>query len=218
MHRAYSLHAARNEQVQNANQVSAFVASCTDCWQSTLPALEELRNLRAERQVPLHRRSFGGESSVQDHQLVVITGPGRHVPARLTAVPIPEDTELTNIQLSRAPDINGWRAQLTVRVATPERLGLIVNRLDRLIDVHRVVVLGQASARRSAVETRQRRAGDLRRPVAALLRAWKDPAQCVCRAGVFALATRSGPMEADFAGCTSADVTTPIHRQETHHD
>jgi acetolactate synthase-1/3 small subunit len=75
------------------------------------------------------------------YQLVVITGPGRNVLARVAGMVIPLDIEIIGMHLSPA-SVSGLKwLQLSVRVPSESRLELLIKRLNRMVDVTKVVVL-----------------------------------------------------------------------------
>ncbi|MCP9953582.1 hypothetical protein [Actinomadura madurae] len=80
----------------------------------------------------------------------------------MTGLLLPPDIEITGMQFSHPPDSALWWIQLGVRVASPEGLELLIKRLNRLIDVLRVVTLEPDGHRRQSVYVRLRpAAGDL---------------------------------------------------------
>lgn len=91
-----------------------------------------------------------------EHLLAVVAGPGRQVPTRVTGLLLPPDIEITGMQFSHPPDSALWWIQLGVRVASPEGLELLIKRLNRLIDVLRVVTLEPDGHRRQSVYVRLR--------------------------------------------------------------
>ncbi|MGB3481853.1 MAG: hypothetical protein WBB07_06485 [Mycobacterium sp.] len=84
---------------------------------------------------------------MNEHQLVVLAGPGRDVPGRIATMLLPLDIEITEMAFTRAPATDGWHAQLTVRTPSGRGVELLDKRLNRLIDVHRVVHLPNDSHR-----------------------------------------------------------------------
>lgn len=90
-----------------------------------------------------------------EHLLAVVAGPGRDVPARVTGLLMPLDVEVIGMQLSHPPDSELWWIQLTVR-ASSARLELFVKRLNRLVDVLKVVALEPGGHRRQSVYVRLR--------------------------------------------------------------
>lgn len=95
-------------------------------------------------------------TSMPEHLLAVVAGPGRDVPARVTGLLMPLDVEVIGMQFSHPPDSELWWIQLTVRIASSTRLELLVKRLNRLVDVLRVVVLEPGGHRRQSVYVRLR--------------------------------------------------------------
>nr|WP_271209002.1 acetolactate synthase small subunit [Rhodococcus wratislaviensis]GLK33437.1 acetolactate synthase small subunit [Rhodococcus wratislaviensis] len=93
---------------------------------------------------------------MSEHQLVVVTGPGRDVPARVAGLLLPLDIEISSMQFSRQPDPELWWIQLAVRVPSEERLALLTKRLNRIVDVTRVVTVGPQGHRRQSVYLRLR--------------------------------------------------------------
>ncbi|RYF59816.1 MAG: hypothetical protein EOO27_08030 [Comamonadaceae bacterium] len=93
---------------------------------------------------------------MSEHQLVVVTGPGRDVPARVAGMLLPLDIEITNMQFSRQSDPDLWWIQLAVRVPSQERLEFLTKRLNRLVDVTRVVTVGSTGHRRQSIYVRLR--------------------------------------------------------------
>jgi hypothetical protein len=78
------------------------------------------------------------------------------VPARLAAMLIPHDTEMTACSSStRRTPTNGW-IHLTIRVARRKRSEFIAKRLTRLIDVYRVAILDPEEHRRRSVHAHSR--------------------------------------------------------------
>lgn len=93
---------------------------------------------------------------MSEHLLAVVAGPGRDVPARVTGLLMPFDVEVIGMQLSHPPDSELWWIQLSVRVASSARLELLVKRLNRLVDVLRVVALEPGGHRRQSAYVRLR--------------------------------------------------------------
>lgn len=93
---------------------------------------------------------------MQEHKLVVVAGPGRLVPARVAAVLIPQDTEMTSLQFFHPPDSDQWWIHLTVRVPTRQRLEFVAKRLTALIDVYRVAIVDTEETRRCPVDAHSR--------------------------------------------------------------
>jgi acetolactate synthase regulatory subunit len=78
---------------------------------------------------------------MQEHQLVVIADPAREVLARIIAVSIPADSEITGVHFSRPLGAEASRTLLSVRVPTSQRLKLVVARIERVVAVRSVAVL-----------------------------------------------------------------------------
>ena len=91
-----------------------------------------------------------------DYLLAVVTCPGRGVPARVAGLLLPTDIEITGMQFSHPPDSEAWWIQLAVRTPSAERLELLTKRLNRLVDVVRVVTLEPDGHRRQSVYVRLR--------------------------------------------------------------
>jgi len=75
---------------------------------------------------------------MQEHHLVIVAGPGPRVPAQVSVLLIPLDSEIVEMRFSRHPDTRLWCIRLAVRVPSPARLALLTERLKRLVDVHQV--------------------------------------------------------------------------------
>lgn len=91
-----------------------------------------------------------------DHLLAIVAGPGGSVPARVAGLLLPSDIEVIGMQLSHPPDSELWWIQLAVRVPSADRLQLLTKRLNRLVDVLRVVTLEPDGHRRQSVYVRLR--------------------------------------------------------------
>ena len=76
---------------------------------------------------------------MREHHLFIVAGPARRVPARVALLLMPLDVEIVEIRFSRHPDSGFWWIRLAVRVASSAQLALLTARLNRLVDVHRVV-------------------------------------------------------------------------------
>lgn len=74
-------------------------------------------------------------------QLVVITESGRNVLARAAGMVIPLDIEIVGMHLSPVSEAGPRWLQMSVRVPSESRLELLVKRLNRMVDVTKVVVL-----------------------------------------------------------------------------
>jgi acetolactate synthase-1/3 small subunit len=88
--------------------------------------------------------------------LAVVAAPGREVAARVAGLCMPSDIEITGMQFSHPPESDLWWIQLTVRVPSAQRLELLTKRLNRLVDVLRVVALEPDGHRRQSVYVRLR--------------------------------------------------------------
>jgi len=89
-----------------------------------------------------------------EHLLAVVAGPGRDVPARVAGLRLPSDIEITGMQCNRAQEPSGWWIQLAVRVRSAQHLELLIKRLNRLVDVLRVVQVEADAHRRQSVYVR----------------------------------------------------------------
>lgn len=76
-----------------------------------------------------------------EHLLAVVACPGRQVLARVAGLVLPSGIEIMGMQCSHPPGSGLWWIQLTVRVSSREGLELLTKRLNRLVDVRRVVIL-----------------------------------------------------------------------------
>ena len=75
---------------------------------------------------------------MQEHHLVIVAGPGPRVPARVSVLLMPLDTEIVDIRFSRHPDTRLWWIWLAVRFPSSAQIDLLIERLKRLVDVHQV--------------------------------------------------------------------------------
>jgi acetolactate synthase-1/3 small subunit len=91
-----------------------------------------------------------------EHLLAVVAAPGRDVPAHVTGLLMPLDVEVVGMQLSHPPGSDLWWIQLSVRAPSPARVELLVKRLNRLVDVLRVVPPEPGGHRRQSVYVRLR--------------------------------------------------------------
>lgn len=88
-----------------------------------------------------------------DYQLVIDAAAVRNVQARIAGLLIPLDVEIVGMQLCPATQPDTKRIQLSVRVPSGSRLETLVKRLNRMIDVIKVVVLdsGECDHHRQSV-------------------------------------------------------------------
>ncbi|WP_143549063.1 hypothetical protein [Rhodococcus sp. ACS1] len=91
---------------------------------------------------------------MQEHQVVVVALFSRDLPARIAGLLLPHDIEMVGMQFNRSEDDGFWWIHLSVRTKSDERLEFLTKRLNRLIDVQRVVVLEQDCPRRQSVYVR----------------------------------------------------------------
>lgn len=76
-----------------------------------------------------------------EYLIAVVAGQGRQVLAQVAGLLLPPSIEIVGMQCSHPPDSGLWGIQLTVRVSSRDGLELLTKRLNRLIDVRRVVIL-----------------------------------------------------------------------------
>lgn len=76
-----------------------------------------------------------------NYQLLIDAVSVRSAQARIAGLLIPLDVEIVGMQLCPASDTETKRIQLSVRVPSVSRLETLVKRLNRMIDVIKVVVL-----------------------------------------------------------------------------
>ncbi|MEW2507768.1 hypothetical protein AB0878_45640 [Amycolatopsis sp. NPDC047767] len=107
---------------------------------------------------------------MSEHLLAVTASPGRHVPARIAGLVLPSDIEVSGLQFSRPPGPKLWWIQMTVRVPCQERLELLVKRLNRLVEVLRVVCVEPDGHLRQSVYVRLRPDAGSLAPVGELTR------------------------------------------------
>jgi acetolactate synthase-1/3 small subunit len=93
---------------------------------------------------------------MSEHLLAVLAGPGRDVPARVAGMVLPWDIVVVGMQFSHPPDSTLWSIQLAVSVSSERRLELLTKRLNRLVDVRRVVRLEPDEHLRQSVYVRLR--------------------------------------------------------------
>ena len=93
---------------------------------------------------------------MSEHHLVIVAGPGHDVLARVAGLLLPMDVEIISLQFSRQSDPDRWRIQLAVHVPSADRLELLTKRLNRLVDVTRVIIVGSRGHRRQSIYMRLR--------------------------------------------------------------
>ncbi|MBF4479706.1 acetolactate synthase small subunit [Rhodococcus rhodochrous] len=85
-----------------------------------------------------------------EYQLVVITESGRNVLARVAGMVIPLDIEIVGLHLNPVAESGPKWLQMSVRVPSESRLELLTKRLNRMVDVTKVVVLEPDSHHRQS--------------------------------------------------------------------
>jgi acetolactate synthase-1/3 small subunit len=93
---------------------------------------------------------------MSEHHLAIVAGPGRDVPARVAGLVLPMDLEIISLQFIRQSDPDRWRIQLAVHVSSADRLELLTKRLNRLVDVTRVIIVGARGHLRQSIYLRLR--------------------------------------------------------------
>jgi acetolactate synthase small subunit len=78
--------------------------------------------------------------------VLVIATDSRWVPARICGMLAQRNIELRSIEMTGPGDGRFWRIQLAVSVSGRDEIGLLVRRLNRLIDVVEVVDLAAVPA------------------------------------------------------------------------
>ncbi|WAX58484.1 hypothetical protein M6B22_06890 [Jatrophihabitans cynanchi] len=99
----------------------------------------------------------GGDWAMTERLLLVETTGSDEVPARITRLLAQRRVRLASAYVTRRTDDDGWAVQLVVDVTGDDEVSLLVKRLNRLIDVVRVIAAGTAAVhqRRSVFVTLQ---------------------------------------------------------------
>lgn len=78
---------------------------------------------------------------MHDHLICLTATDNRAVLARLSVVLVQRQAAIVTMQFSWLPDTRSWRIQLVVRVASDRERELLVKRLNRLVDITKVIQL-----------------------------------------------------------------------------
>lgn len=88
---------------------------------------------------------------MRECQFVIEARPNRGFPARLSGLLLPLEIELIGMQVDRIMDPDRWCVHLTVHLTSDRQLEFVAKRLNRLVDVERVVVIKDRNICRQSV-------------------------------------------------------------------
>lgn len=80
-----------------------------------------------------------GGDRVSEHQLCMLTSDSLMIPTRVCNLLAARKISVDSVQMTKLAGSSRWWIQLVVRVAEPDDVELLVKRLNRLIDVIKVI-------------------------------------------------------------------------------